>query len=372
MPAPPLQDRDPRREYDQARQTCPVQRQAGKVVVYGHPEVTEVVTQPELFSSAVSRFRQLPNGLDGAEHQQWRALTDPYLMDPENLREVEQLARQVMRELLGGLTLPATVEAVSDLGARYAVRVQLRWLGWQADLEGQLLDWVQENRRASRSGDHAWTGRVAEAFDAIIRGELARRRGQERDDVTARLMNEQVSGCPLQDEQLVSVLRNWTSGDLGSLALCAGVIVAFLAEHAEVQARLRAGVTTQEFDAALDEILRMDDPFVANRRVALRDTRLGGVAVARGEVVQVNWTAANRDPRVFADPDAFCPAKHAPDNLVYGLGPHACPGRALSTLELRVFTEELLRATHSVSWAAASTRELPPGGGYATVVVRLA
>lgn len=360
-----------RNEYDAAREECPVQRIGQCVMVYGHDEVREVVTRPDLYSSAVSRYLQLPNGLDGAEHAMWRALIDPFLNDPATLARVEQIARQVMAELLGELQLPSMVDAVADLGARYAVRVQLQWLGWAPELEERLLEWINANRRASRSGDQEQTARVARDFDVIIRGELERHRTQVLDDPTDRLLNAQIDGRPLQDEELVSVLRNWTAGDLSSLALCVGVILQFLATHQDLQFRLRNGVSVHEMNASLDEILRIDDPFVANRRVVKNATDLAGVTLEAGDVVQVNWTAANRDPRQFSEPDKFDPEWNSSANLVYGTGPHACPGRALSTLELRVFIEELLKVTSGISLAGSSERELFPAGGYAVLPITL-
>ena len=53
------------------------------------------------------------------------------------------------------------------------------------------------------------------------------------DDVTARLCREVVDGRLLTEKELVSILRNWTGGDLGSMALCAGVVCAYLADHPE-------------------------------------------------------------------------------------------------------------------------------------------
>ncbi|RJF69174.1 cytochrome P450 [Deinococcus cavernae] len=323
----------------------------------------------------MSRHLQLPNGLDGAEHAAFRALIDPYLMDGAALQSIEGMAREVMQALLADLPLPATVEAVTDLGAKYAVRVQQRWLGWQPGLEPRLLAWMEENRAASRSGDREWTARVARAFDEIIQGELALRRDHAGypagDDVTSRLMRDDRLGRPLRDEELVSILRNWTAGDLGSLALCTGVVLHALAENPALQAHLRAGLPVPAFDRVLDELLRQDSPFVANRRRATQHTTLAGVDIPTGTIVHVNWTAANRDPRTVSHPDGFGPEENAPANIVYGAGPHACPGRALSTLELRVFTQELLNATTRLSLAGETERELPPGGGYARVPLRL-
>src|SRR5690606_26947569 len=103
------------------------------------------------------------------------------------------------------------------------------------DIEDELLQWVADNRAASRSGSRARTAEVAQRFDAIISARLAARRAQPRDDVTMRLMRLQIDGVPLNDEQITSVLRNWTGGDLSSIALCTGVVVHWLAVHPEHQ-----------------------------------------------------------------------------------------------------------------------------------------
>jgi cytochrome P450 len=125
--------------------------------------------------------------------------------------------------------------------------------------------------------------------------------------------------------------------------------------------------------AAVEEILRIDDPFVSNRRVTTRTVSLGGEEIGEGEQVLLNWTAANRDQLVFGDPNRYDPAENAPHNLVFGIGPHVCPGRALTLMELRVMLEELLART---CWIEPSpdrpaVRETTPVGGWARVPVVL-
>lgn len=154
------------------------------------------------------------------------------------------------------------------------------------------------------------------------------------------------------------------------------MIVHFLATHPEEQDLLRALAVhgnAAALEAAVEEILRIDDPFVANRRRATRDAELGGETIPAGARVILNWTAANRDPLVFPDPDTFDPARHAADNLVFGIGPHVCPGRALTLMELRVVTEELLRRTAGITLSEErpTVRETPPVGGWARVPVVL-
>lgn len=349
---------------------------AGRVVVRRHAEVVAAAQDPGLFSSAASAHLQVPNGLDGAEHARSRRLLDPFFA-PDELAWLGPVLDDLAAGLVDGVA-GGTFDAV-ELGARYAVRGQSAWLGWPADLEPELLDWVAENRAATRSGDRAWTGRVAERFDRIVRGLLDARRagttgGSAGDaDVTARLLaqRDDGGGQAWSDEELVSILRNWTGGDLSSLALCAGVVVHWLAEHPEHQHHLR-DAPDPALDAAVDEILRLDDPFVSNRRVATRDTVVAGCPVAAGEQVVLDWREANRDADAFGDPGAYDPEGHADRNLVYGTGPHVCPGRPLATLELRAFVRSLLRAGTVVhDDARPAERETAPVAGFRTVPVRV-
>lgn len=115
------------------------------------------------------------------------------------------------------------------------------------------------------------------------------------------------------------------------------------------------------------------DPFLVNRRVTTTVTRVAGYALEPGTRIYLNWVSANRDERVFGDPDGYRPDEHARHHLVYGTGIHACPGRPLATVELVVATETLLEATTRIELAPDATpvRETYPLGGWCRVPVRL-
>jgi cytochrome P450 len=101
------------------------------------------------------------------------------------------------------------------------------------------------------------------------------------------------------------------------MAAALGVVVWFLATHPDAQQALRAAPKTLR--PAIDEMLRIDDPFLVNRRVTTRAVRIGEHELAAGDRVYLNWTSANRDEAVFGDPDAYRPEHNAPHNLVYGV-----------------------------------------------------
>ena len=94
--------------------------------------------------------------------------------------------------------------------------------------------------------------------------------------------------------------------------------------------------------AAIEELLRYDPPLQLFERWVLEDgVEVAGVAIPRGERVSVLFGSANRDPRVFTDPDDFDVGRsNAADHISFGGGIHVCIGAALARIEL----EESLRA----------------------------
>jgi len=366
---------DQRGTYDRMRAACGLARSPRGVTLFRHADVVAAAADPAAFSSAASAHRAVPNTLDAPEHAAYRAVIDPFFT-PGRMRALEPRLRAIAEAIVGGLARSRTVEVVTEVGYAFAVRAQAEWLGWQG-IEEELLAWMARNHAATRSTDRARMAAVAADFDALVTRQVQRRRAMGSAapmDPTTELLHVRVDGRPLADTDIVSILRNWTAGDLASMAAAFGVVVHYLATHDAVQRELRAGPGAGKLAAAIDEMLRIDDPFLVNRRVTTRDVRIGGYVLAAGTRVYLNWTSANRDEAVFGDPDAYRPDAHAARNLVYGTGIHVCPGRPLATLELVVAVQSLLAATTHIALApdAAPVRETYPLGGWQRVPVRLA
>lgn len=363
---------DQRGTYDRMRAACPAAEWAREVTLFRHADVVAAAGDPVTFSSAVSARRMVPNSLDPPEHTAFRAVIDEFFTG-ERMARLEPRVRRIAKEIAGGLRRGDRVEAVREIGYPFAVRAQAEWLGWRG-IEDDLLAWMDKNHAATRSGDTGRMAAVAAAFDGIVQAQVRRRRemGSEAPrDPTTELLGISVNGAPLEDSDIVSILRNWTAGDLGSMAAAAGVAIYFLATHPEVQEELRAGGANVA--AAIDEMLRMDDPFLVNRRVTRGAARIAGFDIEPGMRIHLNWTSANRDEAVFGDPDAYRPEENAAHNVVYGTGIHACPGRPLATLELVVLVKTLLEATARIELAGgmAAERERYPLGGWRRVPVVL-
>ena len=358
--------------YDRMRTACALAASPRGVTLFRHADVVAAARDPRTFSSAASARRAVPNAIDPPEHAAWRAIVDPFFA-PARIAALEPRVRAIADAAVAALPRGTVIDAVAEIGAPFAVRAQADWLGWHG-CEDELLAWMAENHAAARSSDRSRTAAAAAAFDGIVEAQVRRRRrmgSSAPEDPTSELLGVVLESKPLPDADIVSILRNWTAGDLASMAAALGVVVWFLATHPDVQQELRE--RPEGLAAAIDEMLRIDDPFLVNRRVTTMTVRIGDHELAAGTRVYLNWTSANRDEAVFGDPDAYQPERNAPHNLVYGVGIHACPGRPLATMELVVAVRSLLQATPGIDPApdAAPARETYPLGGWRRVPVRL-
>lgn len=106
---------------------------------------------------------------------------------------------------------------------------------------------------------------------------------------------------------------------------------------------MRTGTRT-EVDAVVEELLRLLCPVqLAFPRFAREEFTLGRQRIADGDVVLVSLSAANRDPRVFADPEEFSLKSDRTGHLAFGHGLHRCVGAELARMEIRTALTGLAR-----------------------------
>lgn len=365
------------RAYDRMRGTCPVAHSDYLGwSVFRHEDVVAVIEDHETFSSVVSSHQAVPNGFDPPEHGPYRSIVDHYFT-PEHMRVFEPKCRTVAKHIVSTLPFGVPIDFIGAFALEFALEAQRAWLGWPAYTVDALRHWTARNHRATLARDREELDAVAADFDATVRRVLADRRRLDPEgsaaasDITSQLLRERVGGAELRDDELVSILRNWTVGELGTMSASVGILVDYLSRHPALQRELRD--TPDGLPAAIDEILRMHAPLVANRRVATRDAQLGGRTITAGEHVTVIWASANRDEDRFGDPDDFQPERNAADNLLYGRGIHDCPGAPLARLELRVVVEELLAASRSIDPVAGDSPDFAsyPASGFRTLPIRL-
>jgi hypothetical protein len=272
--------------------------------------------------------------------------------------------------LLEPLVKGTTFDCMEVFATPFALHCQCAFLGWPDALAEPIRCWTRKNQEATRAGHREKLVEVAEEFESYVKELLAsiRATGVEgRQDVTGSLMRARVNGAPLTDAELISIFRNWTVGEVGSLAASVGIVAHYLAVNLKLQQRVR--VELWQLPALIEEVLRCHGPLVLNRRVAKRDAEVAGQRIRKGERLSLMWIAANRDERAFEASTEVQIDRNQQHNLLYGAGIHVCPGAPLARLELRVALEALL---HHSEWLgidahAAPERAVYPASGWVSL-----
>lgn len=371
-PRDPAVLHDQQLAYGRMRERCPVAfSEFLGWSIFRHEDVLRVLTAPDVFSSA-SAHRAVPNGMDEPDHSAYRTALEPFFT-PERMAAFEPVCRSIARDLAARLPTGALVELIGAYIHPFALQAHCAFLGWPVEIWEDLHGWTHGNQDAGLARDPKTGAALAREFANLVGEELRdRRRIENRGhvDVTTELMTAEVHDQPLTEDDIISLLRNWTAGQ-GTVSAGIGLVVLRLVQDHALQATLRG--TPDTISNAIDEMLRVDGPLVANRRTTTRAVEIGGRTIESGEKLTLMWIAADRDGRVFDDPDSVRLGRDQAQSLLFGAGIHDCLGAPLARLEMRVAVEELLARARSVELGPreALRRAVYPSNGLQALPVLL-
>ena len=176
------------------------------------------------------------------------------------------------------------------------------------------------------------------------------------DDLLSRLISDHEEDVHLTDEQLLLVISsNFYSASIYTLRLLVGTLAWSLSMHPEVYSRIRAD--RELLAPALEEVLRWEPPAQAiNASTALENLEVDGKVVHAGESVSVLIGAANRDPRIFKNPDQFLIDRNPNPHLSFAPGLHHCLGLHIARMEGKCVLNAL--CDHYESLRVVETRRL--------------
>ena len=197
---------------------------------------------------------------------------------------------------------------------------------------------------------------IAEMTDYFSRF-LVERRKRPGEDVTSALIAAEDRGEALSAEELVAccVLLLFAGHETTTHLMGNGLLA--LLRHPDQLADFRAHLDDPELAAsAVEEMLRYDGPSLSQVRVMAEDAELEGKRLRQGERVFLMLAAANRDPRVFADPDRFDIRRSDNRHLTFGFGIHFCLGAPLARMEGQVAFPALLRRFAAIELRDANPR----------------
>jgi cytochrome P450 len=266
---------------------------------------------------------------DGPAHHRLRRLVNP-AFNPAAVDAARPMVQAAVDGLLDRAGGAPRLDVVADLAEPLPTQVICELLGVPGEDRRSLRTWSDRaatllgaTRGASPSEASAANAAVLD-LERYFRRLIAARRRRPGDDLLSLLIRGEEDGRMTAEELSAQCQMLLVGGHLTLIDQLANAAHALLT-HREQLRKLRHDPAL--VGPALEEVLRYDPPLTFVHRVAAADLELGGAWIAKGERVLLALAAANRDPEMFPNPDAFDSGRAGVRHLSFGSGP--TPARAV-------------------------------------------
>jgi cytochrome P450 len=329
-------------------------------------DIAFVSQHPELFSSAqgvalppmpadIQRFASFFLSMDPPRHTVYRRLISS-AFTPRNVRQIEDQIHKNAVAIVDDLVGAGDIEFVSACSSRLPMLTIMDMLGVPSAEQpavayaAEKLFGMSDEEYATpeeRAGDPV--AQIALLSNTGV--ELAKfRRNNPGDDLMTSMVNAEVDGHKLTDEEIGAFLILLASAGNDTTKQTTTHAMMALAENPAQRDWL-----LEDFDGrigtASEEFVRWSSPVLQFARFVIEDTEINGQPVAAGDKVGLFYCSANRDAAVFDSPYSFDVQRSPNPHLGFGGGgPHFCLGNQLAKAELRNLFRELLTRLKTVEF----------------------
>ncbi len=224
-----------------------------------------------------------------------------------------------------------------DLADQYSIELP-------AVLISDLLDLPKERRREFQG----WAASFVATMDMEAGRKMADYTAELYDlrfaapgnDVPSQILKFEIDGRPITRDEWRGIVMLVILGGLDTTANAGGYIFNMIGRNPLLRQYLLEDPS--RIPGSINEFVRLISPVPQHSRGVAEDVEIGGHCFRKGDVVQLNWLAANHDPEAFPDPDVFKADRKVSHHVGFGHGPHLCLGRHLAIVELEVMIERIL------------------------------
>lgn len=350
--------------YKWMRANQPVFRDRnGLAAATSYQAVLDAERNPEVFSSAGGIRPDQPGmpymiDMDDPAHVLRRKLvnsgfTRKRVMD--KLGSIEALCDT----LIDAVITDGACDYVRQIAAPLPMAVIGDMLGVLPTERDMLLTWSDELVCGLSSHlDESAVGNLMAtfaAYTAFTMGVIADRRANPADDLFSVLVNAEVDGHQMSDDEIVmETLLILIGGDETTRHTLSGGTAALLAHRDQWEAVV---ADPELLPGAIEEMLRWTSPVKNMCRTLTQDIDFHGTSLRAGEKIMLMFESANFDETVFENPDEFRIDRNPNSHLAFGFGTHFCMGNQLARLELRLMLERVIARMPDL--ALAPDAELP-------------
>ncbi|MGI8835669.1 MAG: cytochrome P450 family protein [Pyrinomonadaceae bacterium] len=295
--------------------------------------------------------------LDPPDHTRLRALVHK-AFTPSLMGQMRDRIQSLADELLESVAHKGQMDLINDYALPLPMTIITEILGVPSRDRHKFHQWSQavvsltSPKPTVRVIPSVWM------FIRYLRRFFRMRRRDTRDDLASALIQAEEAGDKLsEDELLAMVFLLLIAGHETTVNLIGTGMLALL-EHPDQMEKLRGNPAM--IKTAVEELLRYSSPvFMSTERYAREDWNIQGVTIPRGGMTLGVIGSANRDEKVFENPDALDITREPNKHLSFGQGIHFCVGAPLARLEAQIAINTLLRrmpdlhlsvATDSLRW----------------------
>jgi cytochrome P450 len=214
---------------------------------------------------------------------------------------------------------------------------------------------LSDAEAVGRVGDET-ARRIYEYFQAFV----DERRGREpRDDIMGRVLEAEVDGTRLTDEEILDACFLLLIAGLDTITNSLTLFYYQLTRRPELRRRIVDDPAV--IPSAVEELLRWETPTPMVFRIAVADGDLRGVPVRANDQIIIDLGAADTDPTFQADAGEIDFDRQPNPHFAFSGGIHRCSGSHLARQELRITMREWHRRIPDY-WLKEGTEPIwPPG-----------
>lgn len=326
----------------QSGSTTPTDRPTFYVTTWADAET--VLRDSETFSSAINgehigRFMgPIMLALDGDKHRSYRSLVAVAFRPSQLAKWEEKFILPTINQLLDRIIPYGSADLVAEVTSLFPAQVICRICDIPPENSAQLLRWAHDIHRGPYDVERGMA--ASRALRAYLEPIVEERRTHPGDDLISDILQAEIDGEKLNDEEVYGFLRLLLpAGSESTYRAMGNILVTILATPG-----LLDQILSQRslLPAIIEESLRRDSSLSLVSRVATRDTVLGGCGIPAGSAIRVFTGSANRDDTRYEAPVVFNPDRPRQRHITFGAGPHQCLGQHLARLELRMGLNAIL------------------------------
>jgi cytochrome P450 len=294
-----------------------------------YEDIDYVINSPQIFSNNVLfEFDRFLLGADPPDHTVMRAALQP-LFAPQG-SGLDEFIKTSVNQLLDGLADRPQFDFVEEFSLPLVKMVINEFLGLKKE-DAEALEKILTG--------HAYEIRYLKDLEKYFTTYLERIKDEGRPGMGTILLQEVKAGN-LPYEGAVSLMKlMWLAGTSTTSILLSNAVYMML-KYPNIEAQIRSN--ERVIPKFIEECLRIEPPELQIWRLVKQDTELAGQKLPAGSLLMLGLASANRDPRVFNNPDDIILNRPARKHFTFGAGYHYCLGVAMARLEAKISLQGVL------------------------------